>query len=161
MKKKLLLFVAMLLSVHSLIIGQNVELLGSLNTQPGFDYSDIWGYAANGREYALMGITNGTSIIDVTNPASPVQVDVIPGPPAPAYEWRDIKTHLNFAYIISEGTGYYSIVQVLGKYLKGSLPPFDVIKDKIEIRYLAEKRNKLIEDYIENLYTTNEIEVIN
>ena len=63
--------------------------------------------------------------------------------------------------VISEGSGYYSIVQVLGKYMKGSLPPFDVIKDEIEIRYLAEKRNQLIEDYIEKLYSTNEIEVIN
>ena len=113
MVKKLLLLVAMLCSVHSSILAQNVELLGTLNTQPGFDYSDIWGYSANGREYALMGITNGTSIIDVTNPALPVQVDVIPGPPAPPYEWRDIKTHLNYAYIISEGTGSGSGVQIV------------------------------------------------
>lgn len=111
--KKLLFTLTVLLSVHFYTVAQNVDLLGTLNTQPGFDYSDIWGYAANGREYALMGITNGTSIIDVTNPASPVEVDVIPGPPAPPYEWRDIKTHLNYAYIISEGTGVGSGVQIV------------------------------------------------
>lgn len=111
--KKLLFTITVLLSVHFYTVAQNVDLLGTLNTQPGFDYSDIWGYAANGREYALMGITNGTSIIDVTNPASPVEVDVIPGPPAPPYEWRDIKTHLNYAYIISEGTGVGSGVQIV------------------------------------------------
>ena len=84
---------------------QNVDLLGSLNPYPNLNYSDIWGYAAGGREYALMGVTGGTSIIDVTNPAVPVEVSFIPGPLAPPYEWRDIKTHLTYAYIVTEGTG--------------------------------------------------------
>ena len=93
--------------------GQNVDLLGSLNPHPNLPYTDIWGYAANGHEYALMGITGGTSIIDVTDPANPVEVDVVPGPLAPPYEWRDIKTHLNYAYIISEGSGSGSGLQVV------------------------------------------------
>ena len=93
--------------------GQNVDLLGSLNPHPNLPYTDIWGYAANGHEYALMGITGGTSIIDVTDPANPVEVDVVPGPLAPPYEWRDIKTHLNYAYIISEGSGLGSGLQVV------------------------------------------------
>ena len=93
--------------------GQNVDLLGSLNPHPNLDYTDIWGYAANGHEYALMGITGGTSIIDVTDPSNPIEVDVVPGPLAAPYEWRDIKTHLNYAYIISEGSGPGSGLQVV------------------------------------------------
>jgi choice-of-anchor B domain-containing protein len=92
---------------------QNVDLLGSLNPYPNLEYTDIWGYEAGGKEYALMGVTGGTSIIDVTNPATPVEVDFVPGPLAPPYEWRDIKTHMNYAYIVNEGTGSGSGMQIV------------------------------------------------
>lgn len=94
-------------------VPQNVDLLGTLNPYPNLDYTEIWGYTAGGREYALMGVTGGTIIIDVTDPSTPVEVDLIPGPLAPPYEWRDIKTHLNFAYIVSEGTGAGSGMQIV------------------------------------------------
>lgn len=68
---------------------------------------------------------------------------------------------LEISIVIYEKRGYYSIVQVLGKYPKGSLPPFDVIKENIIKRYLEEKRKKIIEDYIKNLYSKNNIELIN
>ncbi len=97
----------------SLLAQTNVELLGQLNPYPNLAYTDIWGYATNGREYALMGVTGGTSIIDVTNPASPVEVDFISGPAAPPYEWRDIKTHLNYAYVVTEGTGSGQGLQII------------------------------------------------
>ncbi|MCW9065135.1 MAG: choice-of-anchor B family protein, partial [Ignavibacteriaceae bacterium] len=93
--------------------GQNVQLLGSLNPQPGQAYTDIWGYADNGHEYALMGITGGTSIIDVTNPNNPVEVDIIPGPLASPYQWRDIKTSSHYAYIVNEGSGMGSGMQIV------------------------------------------------
>ena len=92
---------------------QNIDLLGQLNPYPNTDYADIWGYASGGREYALMGVTGGTSIIDVTDPANPVEVDFIPGPTAPPYEWRDIKTHLNYAYVVTEGTGSGQGLQII------------------------------------------------
>jgi len=97
----------------SLSAQSDVELLGQLNPYPNLAYTDIWGYAAYGREYALMGVTGGTSIIDVTNPAIPVEVDFISGPPAPSYEWRDIKTHLNYAYVVTEGTGSGQGLQII------------------------------------------------
>ncbi len=95
------------------LYSQNVDFLGQLNPYPNTAYADIWGYAADGREYALMGVTGGTSIIDVTNPANPAEVDFIPGPTAPPYEWRDIKTHLNYAYVVTEGTGSGQGLQII------------------------------------------------
>ncbi len=68
---------------------------------------------------------------------------------------------LEISIVIYEKRGYYSIVQVLGKYSKGSLPPFDVIKENIIKRYLEEKRKEIIEDYINDLYLKNDIELIN
>ena len=110
-------FFSMVFSIFIFVLShtnaQNIDLLGSLNPHPSLNYTDIWGYSANGREYALMGITGGTSIIDVTDPSNPIEVDVIPGPLAPPYEWRDIKTHLNYAYIVNEGSGPGSGMQVV------------------------------------------------
>ena len=115
-------------------------------------------FLTNGWDSTIVNFEGDSTIIDVWNNVLLNEQDIFP-----AAVLRVVKRlhSPEISIVISEGTGYYSIVQVLGKYLKGSLPPFDVIKDEIEIRYLAQKRNKLIEDYIENLYTTNEIEVIN
>lgn len=68
---------------------------------------------------------------------------------------------LEISIVISEREGYYTVVQVLKKYSKGSLPLYDVIKQDVEKRYLAEKRKELMEKYIKDLYSKNEIEVIN
>ena len=113
MKKFLALIFCMLTFNSYVLVGQNITLLGSLNPYPGAAYANIWGYAADGREYALMGVTGGTTIIDVTNPSTPVEVAFIPGPLAPPYEWREIKTHSHYAYVVSEGTGSGAGMQII------------------------------------------------
>jgi hypothetical protein len=68
---------------------------------------------------------------------------------------------LEISIVISEREGYYTVVQVLEKYLKGSLPSFVLIKQDVERRFIAEKRKELMEKYMKDLYSKNEIEVIN
>jgi hypothetical protein len=68
---------------------------------------------------------------------------------------------LEISIVISEREGYYTVVQVLKKYLIGSVPSYNIIKQDVEKRYLAEKRKELLENYIKDLYSENEIEVIN
>jgi len=63
--------------------------------------------------------------------------------------------------VIRERPGYYTVAQVLGKYPGGSVLPFNVIKTDVRKRYIVEKRKTLIENYIKELYSDNEIEVIN
>jgi len=101
MKKVILLFL-ILFSVQ--IFGQNnVTLLSNLNQYPSVGYNDIWGYVdGSGNEYALLGVQNGTSIVNVTDPTNPVQVVFIPGGSSSA--WRDIKTWGNYAYVVSDFT---------------------------------------------------------
>jgi choice-of-anchor B domain-containing protein len=101
------------LLISPIQIAQNVELLGTLNPYPGSAYTDIWGYAANGREYAFLGATGGTSIIDVTDPSNPAEIVFIPGPFASPYEWRDFKTHSHYLYITSEGIGSGAGLQIV------------------------------------------------
>ena len=97
------------------LFGQtNIELIGSLNQYPSIGYSDIWGYVDSmGNEYALMGVGGGTSIISLIYPTNPIEVAFIPGPFAPPFEWRDIKIHSHYAYVVTEGTGNGQGLQII------------------------------------------------
>ncbi|MAJ89730.1 MAG: hypothetical protein CMD08_00425 [Flavobacteriales bacterium] len=78
----------------------NLSLLGTYewSTSEG---SDIWGWAnpINGNEYALVGLNDGFSCVNVTNPSSPIEEFYIPDLNS---TWRDIKTWGNYAYITTE-----------------------------------------------------------
>jgi len=65
--------------------------------------NDVWGYVSpSGREYALMGLSNGTGFVEVTNPGSSQIIAFISGPSS---LWRNVKTYQNYAYSVSEGGG--------------------------------------------------------
>ncbi len=65
--------------------------------------NDVWGYvSASGREYALMGLNNGTGFVEVTNPGSSTFVKFIAGVNS---LWRNVKTYKTYAYSVSEGGG--------------------------------------------------------
>ena len=54
---------------------KNVTLLAHVNQYASTKYNDVWGYTApDGREYALLGVRNGTSIIDITDTDNPVEI---------------------------------------------------------------------------------------
>ena len=102
----ILLFVSLVINAQT-----NVDLLANLNQYPSIGYNDIWGYVdQNGTEYALLGTQHGTSIINLSNPSSPVQSAFIPGPSS---TWRDIKVHSHYAYIVTEGTGTGNGLQIV------------------------------------------------
>jgi choice-of-anchor B domain-containing protein len=79
---------------------QNIQFRSHLNL--GNNCANVWGYAANGREYALAGTFNGMAIVDVTNPDA---LKLIKNVVAVQSSWREIKTYKNFAYISTEGSG--------------------------------------------------------
>jgi hypothetical protein len=53
----------------------------------------------------------------------------------------------------------FSVVQLLEKYPQGTIPPFGVIKDKVTARFVAGRKEMLLKDYLENLYSQNDIEI--
>lgn len=67
----------------------------------GMDGANICGYAAGGKEYALVGNYQGTAIVDVTDPTTPVILQQVVGT---FNSWREIKVYKNYAYITSEVT---------------------------------------------------------
>ncbi|MCB9915166.1 MAG: choice-of-anchor B family protein [Planctomycetes bacterium] len=63
--------------------------------------NDCWGYVSgSGREYALIGLSDGTAFVDLADPSDPQVVSFQPGPPS---LWRDVKTYQHYAYAVSEG----------------------------------------------------------
>jgi choice-of-anchor B domain-containing protein len=92
-------------------ISQNISLYAnwidsSVVAEPNFalKYNSVWGYAQGGKEYAIIGSTKGTHIVDVTNPSSPVQVDYVAGRRSNCI-WREYKTYNNYLYMVSDDGG--------------------------------------------------------
>ncbi len=62
--------------------------------------NDIWGYVdTSSNEYAIVGVFNGVSIVDVTDPINPLEKFFIKGPLS---TWRDIKTWDQHAYVVHD-----------------------------------------------------------
>src|SRR5262245_41485766 len=76
--------------------------------------SDCWGYTSpSGREYALIGMSAGTGIVEVTDPGRATIVAFVRRPPsAMESRWRCIKTYQGFAYVGSEGGGGIQIIDL-------------------------------------------------
>lgn len=85
----------------------NTTQLGHLSYSQ--DLSDVRGALHNGREYALVGVKNGFSIVDVSDPASPTEVFFEPGPTS---VWRDPFYHNGHAFCVTEGGGGLLIVDM-------------------------------------------------
>jgi choice-of-anchor B domain-containing protein len=86
------------------------DVVAGFDPRPAEASSDIWGYTDGTTFLAIMGKTNGTSFIDITNPAAPVEIGFIGGPGS---SWRDIKTYRTYAYITTEGTGAGEGMQIV------------------------------------------------
>lgn len=98
MKLLHLLFTFALLS--QVALAQNYNLTRLSNLRYNVELNDIWGYQhSNGTEYALVGLTNGVSIVNLSDPAHPVEDLFIPGAQS---IWRDLKTWGSYAYVIAD-----------------------------------------------------------
>ena len=63
--------------------------------------------------------------------------------------------------IFSEGENNYSVVQLVKKFPKDSLLPLEYVRNNVEDRLIANKKDELIRNYIKELYSKNDIEVKN
>lgn len=109
---------------------KDIDLLALLSPSDllGDGVNDIWGWTdpENGREYALVGMTDGVTIVDVTDPAAPVVLGSLTesapasvaggGSRAPTplllhddeeegekSSWRDLKVYNNHLFVVSDG----------------------------------------------------------
>ncbi|MEX1003311.1 MAG: choice-of-anchor B family protein [Crocinitomicaceae bacterium] len=100
---KNLILLSILLTFPFLPFSQiNMSQLGYLDipTLHSTELNDIWGYTDEmGNEYAIVGTMDGTSIVDVSDPANPVEISWFPGLNS---IWRDMKVYDDYAYVTTE-----------------------------------------------------------
>jgi len=101
----------------SILIAQSVDVnnMRFVGHVPYSSGSDIWGYIdSTGHEFALMGLYDGTTIVDVsTNPSFPTEVGFIPGVGS---IWRDIKVHEHYAYVTNETGNGLDVIDLADPY---------------------------------------------
>lgn len=88
---------------------EGLDLLASLSLtdMSASAGNDIWGWfdAANNREYALVGLDNGTAFVDVTDTENLVYLGKLPTETSSS-TWRDVKVYQDHAFIGSEAGGH-------------------------------------------------------
>jgi choice-of-anchor B domain-containing protein len=112
MKKK---FLFLLLSLFTFNLkaqynSQNISLLGHwynpaqiAESSYGIKYNSVWGWVnpKTKVEYGILGSGSGTSIIDLSDPSTPKEVDFVAGRRDKCI-WREYKTYKNYLYAISD-----------------------------------------------------------
>ena len=105
---------------------QNVDLLtympiGRLGGSSEVSLNDIWGWTdpVTRREFALVGRSDGTAFVEVTDPRAPVYLGDLPlTTGAKPSAWRDIKVYKNHAFIVADaadthGMQVFDLTQLL------------------------------------------------
>jgi choice-of-anchor B domain-containing protein len=69
--------------------------------------NDIWGWTdpLDGKEYVMIGVSNGTAFVDITDPVNPIYLGKLPTQTSSS-PWRDIKVYNNYAFVVSEAGGH-------------------------------------------------------
>ena len=86
--------------------------LASLGADPGTILNDIWGWTdpVTGRDWALVGRSDATAFVDVSDPANPRYAGELPlTEGATENLWRDIKVYADHAFIVADGAGAHGV----------------------------------------------------
>lgn len=91
---------------------KNVDLLSHLDIPAlgggaGIEMNDIWGWTdpSSGREFVMIGKSDGTAFVEVSNSIAPIYLGTLPTHSFSSI-WRDIKVYDNHAYIVSEAANH-------------------------------------------------------
>lgn len=78
----------------------NAEMQGTFS-------NDSWGWTdpQDGKEYALIGQSDGTAFVDISNPNDIVYLGKLPTHTGNSI-WRDVKVYQNHAFVVSEAGGH-------------------------------------------------------
>lgn len=86
--------------------------------------NDIWGWTdtPNNREYAIIGLDNGTAFVDITDAQNPVYLGKLLTATASS-PWRDVKVYGNHAFIVAEAANHGMQIFDLTKLRNVENPP--------------------------------------
>ena len=88
-------------------LGYDLQALVSLETMDASSGNDSWGWTdtLTGKEYALMGVNDGTAFVDISTPDQPIYLGKLPTA-SDSSTWRDIKVYQDYAYVVSEAADH-------------------------------------------------------
>ena len=113
---------------------ENMDLMATMGLDEvgGGEMNDIWGWVdpADGKEYVILGRTNGTAFIDVSDPLSPQLIADLPTNTTSSL-WRDVKVYGNHAFIVSEANGHGMQVVDLTQLSSIANPPQQIQADAL------------------------------
>ncbi|MFT6126937.1 MAG: choice-of-anchor B domain-containing protein [Flavobacteriaceae bacterium] len=86
--------------------------------------NDSWGWTDpdDGKEYAIIGLNNGTAFIDISDPINPIYLGKVPTHTGNS-TWRDVKVYSNHAFIVSEASNHGMQVFDLTRLRSVANPP--------------------------------------
>jgi choice-of-anchor B domain-containing protein len=86
--------------------------------------NDSWGWtdAQEDKEYAIVGLNNGTAFIDISQPTAPIYLGKLPTQTENS-TWRDIKVYNDHAFIVSEADNHGMQIFDLTQLRDVSSPP--------------------------------------
>ena len=74
--------------------------------------NDIWGWTdpGTGHEIAIVGRSDGTAFVDLTDPYNPVMLGDLPKTPGSRSSvWRDMKVHRDHVYVVADGAEKHGV----------------------------------------------------
>ncbi len=94
----------------------NYDLMSNTNTETlsgnisGMG-SDIWGWTdpSTNKEYAIVGMTNTTAFVDVSDPENPILLGRLSSHNGRTSPWRDMKVYKNFVFIVADNVGSHGM----------------------------------------------------
>ncbi len=102
----------------------------TLSDMNASDGNDSWGWTdpQDGKEYALMGLDNGTGFIDISDPTNPIYLGKLPTHTTSS-SWRDIKVYNDYAFVVSEANNHGMQVFDLTRLRNVVNPPVTFTED--------------------------------
>ncbi|MGB3947819.1 MAG: choice-of-anchor B family protein [Bacteroidia bacterium] len=126
----LVFFFAIIINANAQYQHENISLVGhwynptqAAEPSLGIKYQGVWGWVDttdNNKEYAIIGSSSGTNIIDISNPTNPVLVDYVAGKRDQCI-WREYKTYGHYLYAISDDPSPNSFQIIDLSYLPDSV----------------------------------------
>ncbi|MYB98494.1 MAG: choice-of-anchor B family protein, partial [Gemmatimonadetes bacterium] len=86
--------------------------LAALGAGPGTIVNDIWGWTdpVTGRDWALVGRSDATAFVDLSDPTRPRYAGELPLTEGAIENlWRDIKVYRDHAFIVADGAGSHGV----------------------------------------------------
>ncbi|MGB0133101.1 MAG: choice-of-anchor B family protein [Dokdonella sp.] len=112
-----------------------VDLIGhldliALGTTAGGNGNDMWGWTDpdTGKEYALIGLNNGTAFVDISDPDHLLRLGNLPTHSVNS-TWRDLKTYGYYVFVVSEAQDHGMQIFDLRRLRDVVSPPVQFTED--------------------------------